>query len=51
MQLGAPEQKLPAIIDTGSSNFGVPSKVFSFLKNGWQKDLPKVDCVIDDNFC
>lgn len=27
--------KIPAIIDTGSSNLGVPGKAFNFLKESW----------------
>jgi hypothetical protein len=47
------EQKYPAIIDTGSSNFGVPEKTMNFLREKWEKDLGRmsVDCVNDDNFC
>lgn len=47
------EQKYPAIIDTGSSNFGVPEKTFNFLKEKWEKDIGRnnLDCVNDDNFC
>lgn len=47
------EQKYPAIIDTGSSNFGVPEKTFNFLKEKWEKDIGRMnlDCVNDDNFC
>jgi hypothetical protein len=41
----------PAIIDTGSSNLGVPEQTFKFLKEKWKRDLPDLDCVIDDNFC
>jgi len=33
------ESKFPAIIDTGSSNFGVPEKMFGQLKEGWDKDI------------
>jgi hypothetical protein len=47
------EQKYPAIIDTGSSNFGVPEKTFNFLRDKWEKDIGRsnLDCVNDDNFC
>lgn len=47
------EQKYPAIIDTGSSNFGVPEKTFNFMKEKWEKDIGRsnLDCVNDDNFC
>lgn len=47
------ESKFPAIIDTGSSNFGVPEKMFGQLKEGWDKDIggQNLDCVNDDNFC
>lgn len=41
----------PAIIDTGSSNLGVPNNVFLFLRDKWQKDLKDTDCITDDNFC
>lgn len=33
------ESKFPAIIDTGSSNFGVPEKMFNQLREGWDKDI------------
>lgn len=47
------EQKFPAIIDTGSSNLGIPSQAFDFLKDKWKKDIgaSELDCVTDDNFC
>jgi hypothetical protein len=46
------EQKhAPAIIDTGSSNLGVPGTQFKYLKEKWKRDVPNLDCVIDDNFC
>lgn len=47
------EQKYPAIIDTGSSNFGVPDATFKALTEKWEKDIgrDKLDCVNDDNFC
>lgn len=47
------EQKWPAIIDTGSSNFGVPDATFQKLRDKWEKDLGSkgLDCVNDDNFC
>lgn len=41
----------PAIIDTGSSNIGVPEASFKFLKEKWKNDVSALDCVIDDNFC
>jgi hypothetical protein len=41
----------PAIIDTGSSNLGIPHQAFVFLKENWKKTVPDLDCVIDDNFC
>ena len=47
------EQKWPAIIDTGSSNFGVPEQTFKVLREKWENDLGRtnLDCVNDDNFC
>ena len=45
------EKNFPAIIDTGSSNIGVPETNFKFLKEKWKKDLGDIDCVTDDNFC
>jgi hypothetical protein len=42
---------MPAIIDTGSSNLGVPQNIFAFLKEKWQFALPDVNCIDDDNFC
>jgi len=49
----AKEQKYPAIIDTGSSNFGVPDATFKALTEKWEKDIGRdhLDCVNDDNFC
>ena len=41
----------PAVIDTGSSNFGVPNKAFDYLKEKWTNDLHDLDCITDDNFC
>jgi len=32
--------KFPAIIDTGSSNLGVPDGAFNILKEKWKKDVP-----------
>lgn len=40
-----------AIMDSGSSYIGLPSDVFWELKTKWKKDVPDMDCVIDDNFC
>lgn len=45
------EEKMPAIIDTGSNNIGVPENIFNFLKEKWQKAIPEVNCIDDDNFC
>ena len=33
------EQKWPAIIDTGSSNFGVPDATFQKLRDKWEKEM------------
>ena len=45
------EKSYTAIIDTGSSNIGVPEEMFKSLKEKWQKDVHDLDCVTDDNFC
>lgn len=45
------EASYTAIIDTGSSNIAISDDMFKSLKEKWQKDLPSVDCVTDDNFC
>ena len=45
------EAAYTAIIDTGSSNIAISDDMFKSLKEKWQKDLPSVDCVTDDNFC
>jgi len=45
------EHSYTAIIDTGSSNIGIPDEMFKNLKDKWQKDVPGVDCITDDNFC
>jgi len=46
------EKKFPAIIDTGSSNIGVPEQMYKFLKEKWHTELGSdLDCVTDDNFC
>lgn len=45
------EKKFPAIIDTGSSNVGIPEKMFNFLKDKWYKTVHDLDCTTDDNFC
>ena len=45
------EKKFPAIIDTGSSNIGVPQQIFSFLKEKWKEAVHDIDCITDDNFC
>ena len=42
---------MPAIIDTGSNNIGVPESTFQFLKEKWQRAVPAVNCIDDDNFC
>ena len=34
----------PAVIDTGSSQFSVPSNVFKALITAWQKDLASLQC-------
>lgn len=44
-------QKMPAIIDTGSMNIGVPDNMFKFLKSQWVKAIPDINCIDDDNFC
>lgn len=44
-------QKMPAIIDTGSSNIGVPENIFSFLKEKWRSAISDINCIDDDNFC
>ena len=43
----------PAIIDTGSSTLGVPSKVHAKLKDEWRENLApaKLDCISNDDFC
>jgi hypothetical protein len=43
--------KMPAIIDTGSSNIGVPESIFNFLKEKWRAAIPDINCIDDDNFC
>jgi hypothetical protein len=43
--------KMPAIIDTGSNNIGVPEGTFKFLKEKWSKALHDINCIDDDNFC
>jgi len=45
------QKKFAAIIDTGTSNIGVPSKMFEFLKDRWYKSIDDLDCMADDNFC
>lgn len=45
------EKNIPAIIDTGSSNVEIPYDTYKQLKELWKKDVPDLDCVIDDNFC
>lgn len=45
------EKKIPAIIDTGSSNMEIPEATYKQLKEAWKVDVPALDCVIDDNFC
>lgn len=45
------QMKFPAIVDTGSSNLAVPDAAFDILKEKWKRDVPELDCVIDDNFC
>lgn len=45
------EHSYTAIIDTGSSNIGIPDEMFKSLKDKWQHDVPGVDCITDDNFC
>jgi len=44
-------QKMAAIIDTGSSNLGVPENIYKFLKDQWYKAITDVNCIDDDNFC
>jgi hypothetical protein len=45
------KKKIPAIIDTGTNNIGVPANIFTFLKEKWQHAVPEVNCIDDDNFC
>jgi hypothetical protein len=45
------EKNIPAIIDTGSSNIEIPEGTYKQLKELWKRDVPDLDCVIDDNFC
>jgi hypothetical protein len=45
------EKKYAAIIDTGSMNIGVPEEMFKNLQEKWRKDVEKLDCITDDNFC
>uniref|UniRef100_A0A7S3FSR3 Peptidase A1 domain-containing protein n=1 Tax=Strombidium rassoulzadegani TaxID=1082188 RepID=A0A7S3FSR3_9SPIT len=45
------EKKYAAIIDTGSSNIGVPDTMFKSLQEKWRKSFKELDCVTDDNFC
>jgi hypothetical protein len=51
MQKAGHEKKFPAIVDTGSMNLGVPGEIYNELKGAWMKNLPKIDCMTDDNFC
>lgn len=52
MQKIGQEKKFPAIIDTGSSNIGVPEAMYKTLKEKWRESLGSdLDCVTDDNFC
>jgi len=44
-------KNIPAIIDTGSSNLEIPESTYKQLKELWKRDVPDLDCVIDDNFC
>ena len=45
------EKTYAAIIDTGSSNIGVPDTMFKELTAKWRGDVGDLDCVTDDNFC
>lgn len=45
------EKKYAAIIDTGSSNIGIPDLMFKTLAEKWKKRIQDLDCVTDDNFC
>ena len=45
------EKTYAAIIDTGSSNIGVPDTMFKELTAKWRSDVGDLDCVTDDNFC
>ena len=45
------ENSYTAIIDTGSSNIAISDEMFKDLKEKWYRDVPKLDCVTDDNFC
>lgn len=42
---------MPAIIDTGSSNLGVPENIYKFLKDQFYRAVSDVNCIDDDNFC
>jgi len=48
---GILEKSFPAIIDTGSSTLGVPAKLYDELKKKWEKDVGKIDCASNDDFC
>jgi hypothetical protein len=45
------DTKYSAVIDTGSSNTGIPDAMFKDLKHQWGEDLGDIDCITDDNFC
>jgi len=45
------EKTYAAIIDTGSSQIGIPDSMFWELKLKWKRDFNDLDCVTDDNFC
>jgi len=47
---GADQKNFTTVIDTGTSNIGVPSKMFEFLRDKWYKAIDDLDCMTDDNF-
>lgn len=43
------DRRMPAVIDTGSSQIALPTSLYDPLIKDWQKSIPDLDCA--ETFC